>query len=59
MSAESKEAVALALLEILATVEKKRLTVGGQHDLTDRQWVLAAYAQCLRATSGIAQSPAT
>lgn len=53
VSGDSKEAVAYALLEVIARSEGKELPNGlVAADLPDRQWVLTTYAECLRVVNG-------
>ncbi len=48
---ESKEAIALALLEIIARHERK--TFGEKNPAAaDLEWTLSTYAKCLRAVNG-------
>jgi uncharacterized membrane protein YukC len=48
---DSRQAVALALLNMIATAEGK-LDDDGELEGTDRAWVLDTYAECLAAASG-------
>ena len=46
--AESPEAVALALLEMVAIAENKDLRSTSRSNVPSKDWLLATYAECLR-----------
>lgn len=46
---QSHEEVALALLQMIAVTENKRITVDGSGSPANRAWVLSTYRQCLKA----------
>lgn len=49
---QSPEAVALALLKMVADVEKKELTTTAR-GAPDRKYILDTYAECLEAARGV------
>jgi hypothetical protein len=51
----SPEQVAFKLLEALARIEGKSLfqAKDASGNVTDRKWILDAYAECLKATHGL------
>lgn len=52
IAGESKEQVALKLLQIVGIAEKKLYAGGNTQEGTDRKWILDTYAECLEAVSG-------
>jgi hypothetical protein len=46
--AESPEAVALALLEMVAVAENKDLRSTSRSNVPSKDWLLTTYAECLR-----------
>ena len=51
-TAQTPEAVAFRLLQIIAHAEGKSIDENSRGQKPDRQWILDTYTECLKATIG-------